>query len=103
MATSVKGIADSSVKEKKPTEKAKTGACVQVSGLSKEVNKKMVVHEIFKGYKITNYGLYIETENSICTGKVDIENLRLCLTILKVLHRVRLARYPHQCRQNQSH
>jgi len=73
VATSVKGIADSSVKEKKPTEKAKTGACVQVSGLSKEVNKKMVVHEIFKGYKITNYGLYIETENSICTGKCYIE------------------------------
>ena len=58
--------------EKKNEKDKKTGACVQVSGLSKAVNKKMIVHDIFKGYKITNYGLYIETENSICTGKVRL-------------------------------
>ena len=69
VATSVASKDDD--KEKKSSDKlTKTGACVQVAGLSKAVNKKMIVHEIFKGYKITNYGLYIETENSICTGKV---------------------------------
>ena len=57
--------------EKKAEKEKKTGACVQVSNLGKGVNKKMIVHDIFKGYKITNYGLYIETENSICTGKVS--------------------------------
>ena len=57
-------------KESTKEKKEKTGACVQVSGLTKSVNKKMIVHDIFKGYKITNYGLYIETENGICTGKV---------------------------------
>ena len=60
--------------DKKNEKEKKTGACVQVSGLSKAVNKKMIVHDIFKGYKITNYGLYIETENSICTGKVHFFN-----------------------------
>ena len=62
--------------EKKSEKEKKTGACVQVSNLGKGVNKKMIVHDIFKGYKITNYGLYIETENSICTGKVRGKNFK---------------------------
>ena len=60
--------ATASSTEKSKTKK-RTGACVQADGLSKKVTKKAIVHDIFKGYKITNYGLYMETENGICTGK----------------------------------
>jgi len=56
--------------KKEATESRVEGACVQISGLSKAVTKKSLVHEILKGYKITNYGLYMETEKGICTGKV---------------------------------
>ena len=60
--------ATASSTEKSKTKK-RTGACIQADGLSKKVTKKAIVHDIFKGYKITNYGLYMETENGICTGK----------------------------------
>ena len=53
--------------------KPRNGACVSVSGLSKTVKKRQVVHELFKDCKITNYGLYIETQNGVCTGKCYVE------------------------------
>ena len=53
--------------------KPKNGACVAVSGLSKSIKKKQVVHEIFKDSKITNYGLYMETQAGLCTGKCYVE------------------------------
>merc|ERR1712141_141649 len=59
--------------KKEEKENRVEGACVQISGLSKTVTKKSLVHEILKGYKITNYGLYMETEKGICTGKCYVE------------------------------
>lgn len=53
--------------------KPKNGACVFVSGLAKSVKKKQIVHELFKECKITNYGLYMETQAGVCTGKCYVE------------------------------
>ena len=66
---SEKSKSSEKVKDRKP----RNGACVSVSGLSKTVKKKQVVHELFKDCKITNYGLYIETQNGVCTGKCYVE------------------------------
>jgi RNA recognition motif-containing protein len=46
---------------------------VSVTGLSKSFKKKQIVHELFKDSKITNYGLYMETQNGVCTGKCYVE------------------------------
>ena len=79
----IRNPAEIPIVEKKKEPIKLNGACVQISGLSKTVTKKSLVHEILKGYKITNYGLYMETEKGICTGKEGfIESLITVTTLV---------------------
>lgn len=53
--------------------KSAAGACVMISGIAQSATKRDIVHELLKDCKITNYGLYMETENGVCTGNCFVE------------------------------